>query len=219
MDTNNRIDAAKLLPVTIGVALASALLAVLSLIFVGDGRRPRAFPRELRDAVRAVAEHSVAGRRRRARLGSCVRRTRRLPVATRADARVVRAAGRRCWRPDDRFGDQAAGRPCSSSRRPCSTGAMPRSRQQTGGRERPRDDAATARGAGRGPGRCRPRSRREPEPHAERFEVRARAVEQDLVCTGRRYIAGRGRLAPACRRSRLHGRGGRGAVAGIAMRW
>jgi twitching motility protein PilJ len=181
MDTSNRIDAARLLPVAIGVALASALLAGLALIFVGKTAGDRARFRESFATLSALSQNIPL------QAGAAVRGSAPAFDAL-ADSRsrleqTLKSSGGQggLLGPDDRFGDQAGW-----------TALLEQSQAVLDGRDaaiKAQQAAANVRETtpqllaaltavvdGVGPARAENLNR-----HAERFEVRARAVEQDLA--------------------------------------
>jgi twitching motility protein PilJ len=178
-DNDKRIDAARLLPVTIGVALASALLAGLALIFVAKSAGDRARFRESFATLTALAQNIPL------QAGAAVRGSAPAFDAL-ADSRqrLEQTLGSETHGallgPDERFGDQAGW-----------TALLEQSQAVLDGRDaalKAQQAAANVRETtpqllaalsavldGLGPARAENLSR-----HAERFEVRARAVEQDL---------------------------------------
>ena len=173
---SNRIDAARLLPIVMGVALGvGAARGAGPAAVRAHGRRAGAQARAARRELTALSQNMPL------QAGAAVRGSAPAFDAL-ADSRLrldARAGGERCspGAPDEPA--PRVGLPCSSSRSRCSTDAKPRSR-----RSRPPRRCASSRHS------CSPRSRtlsrrsirRGPAsaPQFERFELRAQAVDQDL---------------------------------------
>ena len=181
---SNRLDAARLQPILIGVALVAAVLAALALLLHWQSRdrasRPR---REHMAALSAlVAEHPAAGGRRGARLGAGLRL--RWPPRAPARATLVDADARQRLLGTARCsGDQAGwaamleqsqavldGRAAALDRRS--------RRPPASAISRPQVLAADRQSSPRRWGRARPDAFSR---QLERFELRAQAVEQDLA--------------------------------------
>jgi twitching motility protein PilJ len=179
-DTDNRIDAARLLPVMIGVALASALLAGLALIFVAKSAGDRARFRESFATLSALSQNIPL------QAGAAVRGSAPAFDAL-ADSRqrleqTLESSGAHggLLGPDERFGDEAGWTALLEQSQAVLDGrdAALRAQQAAANVRETTPQLLAALGAvldGVGPARAENLNR-----HAERFEVRARAVEQDL---------------------------------------
>jgi len=191
MDTNNRIDAAKLLPVMIGVALASALLAGLALIFVGKTAGDRARFRESFATLSALSQNIPL------QAGAAVRGSAPAFDAL-ADSRsrleqTLKSSGGQggLLGPDDRFGDQAGWTALLEQSQAVLDGrdaALKAQQAAANVRETTPQllAALTAVVDGVGPARAENLNR-----HAERFEVRARAVEPPQLRANERWCLAR----------------------------
>jgi twitching motility protein PilJ len=181
MDINNRVDAAKLLPVTIGVGLASALLAGLTLLLLGRTTGEQARFRENLATLSALSQNIPL------QAGAAVRGSAPAFDALAASrlrlAQTLESSGAQggLLGPDERFGDQSGW-----------TALLEQSQAVLDGREaalKAQQAAAAVREStpeliaalaavldSAGATRAENLSR-----HAERFQVRAQAVEQDLA--------------------------------------
>jgi twitching motility protein PilJ len=181
MDINNRVDAAKLLPVTIGVALASALLAGLALLFVGRTTGEQTRFREHLATLSALSQNiplqaGAAVRGSAPAFDALAASRRRLEQALKSSGAQGGLLG-----PDERFGDQSGW-----------TALLEQSQAVLDGRDaalKAQQAAASVRETtpqllaslaavldSAGASRAENLNR-----HAERFQVRAQAVEQDLA--------------------------------------
>jgi twitching motility protein PilJ len=180
MDTNNRVDAAKLLPVAIGVAIASALLAGLALVFVGRASGEQARFREDFATLSALSQNIPL------QAGAAVRGSAPAFDALAASrARLERTletsgATGGLLGPDERFGHEAGwvalleqsqavldGRDAALEAQRAASSVREATPQLLAALTAVLDSAGAARADNL-------------ERHAERFQVRAQAVEQDL---------------------------------------
>jgi twitching motility protein PilJ len=179
-DTNKRIDAARLLPVTIGVALTSALLAGLALVFVAKTADDRARFRESFATLSALSQNIPL------QAGAAVRGSapafEALAESRQRLEQTLKSSGPQggLLGPDDRFGDQTGWTALLEQSQAVLDGrdAALKAQQAAANVRETTPQLLAALGAvldGVGPARAENLNR-----HAERFEVRARAVEQDL---------------------------------------
>jgi hypothetical protein len=181
MDTNKRIDAARLQPVMIGVAVASAVLAALALLLMGKATREQSQFREHFATLSALSQNiplqaGAAVRGSAPAFDALAESRRRLEQTLHESGAETGLLG-----PSDKFGDPAGW-----------TALLEQSQAVLDGREaaiRAQQAAATVRETtpqllaaltsvvdSVGPAKADNLNR-----HAERFEVRAQAVEQDMT--------------------------------------
>jgi twitching motility protein PilJ len=180
METNNRIDAARLQPVMIGVALASAVLAALALLLTARATREQTEFRETFATLSALSQNIPL------QAGAAVRGSApafdALADSRRRLAQTLDASGADggLLGPSDEFGDPAGWAALLEQSQAVLDGrqAAIEAQQAAAAVRETTPQLLAALAAvldGVGPGRADNLNR-----HAERFEVRARAVEQDL---------------------------------------